>query len=54
MQWKLNEYESKKREDNKQNCKRASQIGIKAKTLSLQKHIGDKTITPDLQNRPCW
>lgn len=43
----------RKKEDNKQNCKRAPQIGIKAKTLSLQKYIGDKTKTPDLQNRPC-
>lgn len=50
MNWKLNEYESKKKEDNKQIVKEHHQTVIKAKTLSLQKYIGDKTKTDHIHN----
>lgn len=55
MKWKLNEYESKKKRRQLTNkiVKEHHQTVIKAKTLSLQKYIGDKTKTPDIQNRPC-
>lgn len=53
MKWKLNEYESKKKETTNKIVKEHHQTVIKAKTLSLQKYIGDKTKAPDIQNRPC-